>query len=112
MANVGVIPPATIIRLDSAITAPAVGNTFTFTAASADNDFSVLLQAVGTVTTLSADLQASTDSGTTFSNVTGKTAVITQAAPCAIVTGMVAGVLYRLNYTVASGSSNVNICSN
>lgn len=112
MANIGVIPPAMIVRIDTAVTAPAAGNTFMFSGSPADGDFSVLLQAVGTVTTLSADVQASTDNGVTWSTVTGKTAVITAAAPCATVTGFVAGVLYRLNYTAASGSSNVNISTN
>jgi hypothetical protein len=112
MANVGVIPPSTIVRLDTAVTAPAAGNTFTFSGSAPDGDFSILLQAIGTVTTLSADVQASTDGGTTWSNVTNKTAVITAAAPCASIQGLVSGVLYRLNYTTASGSINVNISSN
>jgi|SRR5882672_6430348 len=112
MANIGSISEGVITRLDTAITAPVAGNTFQFQPDSATTDFSALFQAVGTVTTLSADLQASTDGGVTWSNVTGKTAIITAAAPCAIVTNLVSNVLYRLNYTIASGSSNVNVVSN
>lgn len=111
MANLGAIPGGQVVRLDTAIAAPGAGNTFSFPVSPAGNDFSVLFQAFGTVTTLSADVQASTDGGATFSNVTGKTALITAAAPCAI-TGLVAGVLYRLNYTTATGSINVNLSSN
>lgn len=112
MANKGFLVPGQIVQLDTAVTAPAAGNTFTFQASPGDSDFSILLQAGGTLTTLSADLQASTDGGTTFNNVTNKTAVITAAAPCAVVGPLVCGVLYRLNYTTASGSISVNACSN
>lgn len=112
MAYKGSIGAATIVQIDTAVTAPAAGNSWSFPGGPVDSDFSILLQALGTVTTLSADLQASTDGGTTFSNVTGKTAILTNAAPCAIVGPLVAGVIYRLNYTTASGSINVNLCSN
>lgn len=112
MANIGSIAAGQIVRLDTTISAPAAGNTFSFPSSPGDSDFSVLIQAVGTLTTLSADLQASTDGGTTFANVTGKTAIITAAAPCAIVGPLVCGVQYRLNYTTASGSISVNLCSN
>lgn len=112
MANIGSIGAGTIVRVDTAVTAPAAGNSFTFPSSPVDNDFSILAQAIGTLTTLSADLQASTDGGTTFANVTGKTAVITAAAPCALISGLVAGVLYRFNYTTASGSISVNVCPN
>lgn len=98
--------------IDSAVTAPAAGNAFSFAEHHASGDFSALFQAVGTVTTLSADLQTSLDGGVTWSNVTGLTAQLTNAAPAKAITPVVCGALYRWNYTTASGSTNVWGCSN
>ncbi len=112
MAFIGAIPSGSVISIDTAVTTTGPGNSFTFQINPGATDFSILLQAVGTVTTLSADLQASTDGGTTWSNVTNRTAILTSAAPCVIIGALVSGCLYRLNYTTASGSINVNVASN
>lgn len=109
MANTKVFPIGTVGPLDAAISAPVAGNQFSFQAHAATGDFSAMFIVSGTVTTLSADLQTSPDGGTTWVNVA--TAVLT-AAGGKLVTPVINGALYRLNYTTATGSINVSLVSN
>lgn len=111
MANIGSIAAGQIVRLDTNISAPAAGNTFSFPASSGDCDFSVMFIFSGTVTSLTADLQASPDGGTTWVVVVNL--ATTLAAPgTKVITPAICGVLYRLNYTAASGSINTSVVSN
>ena len=104
------IPSGVSVIIDSGVSAPVAGNPFVPQVDPAGNDFSMAFQLTGTVTTASADLQASLDGGTTWT--TFATAVLTAAAPFAIKTPLVAGTLYRFNYTAASGSITLRACSN
>lgn len=110
MALTKVVPNATATLIDSAVTAPAQGNVFAFQMDPSGGDFSAVFQAVGTVTTLSGDLQVSLDGGTTWTNVS--TAALVNATPVKVITPVIAGALYRFNYTTASGSSNIWVCAN
>jgi len=110
MAANKVIQTGNATLIDSAVTTPAAGNTFSFAEHKGAGDFSATFQAVGTVTTLSGDLQISLDGGTTWTTVA--TAQLTNAAPFKTITPVICGALYRFNYTTASGSSNVWVCSN
>lgn len=109
MAATKVIPVATLAALEAGVSAPVAGAPFSFQPHPASGDFSALFMASGTVTTLSADLQVTPDGGTTWLNVA--TAVLT-AAGGKNVTPVIAGAIYRLNYTTASGSINTNVVSN
>jgi len=105
------------VLIDSGITAPAAGNTFTIEPSPPGRDFSIIF-AVITGTTVSADLQASLDGGTTWDLVTAAilTAVpsggVGPAGSAKVVTPIVAGPLYRLNYTTATGTIAVRACKN
>lgn len=115
MGNIGAIPTAVPIIIDSGITAPATGNTFTFSGASADNDFSVMFQVVGTVTTLVSSLQVSLDGGATWDDYKVAANFLAQAAGShvIVVTPMVAGALYRINYqATTAGNMTVRAVSN
>jgi hypothetical protein len=68
-------------------------------------DYSLLLQAVGTVTSLSADLQISLDGAVTFVNLVPT--VLVAATPVKLVTPVVAGARYRLNVTAAPTSADL-----
>lgn len=104
------IPIGVPCIIDAAVTAPAAGNPFCFQLDPSGNDFSALFQATGTVTTLSGDLQISLDGGTTYTTI-GAT-FLTAAAAAKIQTPVVAGALYRFNYTTASGSSVIRVTTN
>lgn len=113
MANAGVIPSGVSVIIDGAVTAPVVGNTFSFQAAEGGTDFSVVFQPTGTVTTLAASLQISLDGGTTFSDFIATASFFpTQATLFKTVTPMIAGALFRINYTTASGTIVMRVCSN
>jgi hypothetical protein len=104
------IPVGESVVIDPAITAPGAGNVFAFELDEAAGDFSALFQVTGTVTTCSADLQVSLDGGTTWT--TFSAALVTAAAAAKAQTPVIAGVLYRFNYTAASGSIVMRVCSN
>lgn len=110
MANTKIVPIGMNTPVDAAITTTGAGAAFSFQMHASTGDFSALFLASGTLTTLSADLQVSTDGGTTWFTVS--TAVLTAAAPAKIVTPVICGALYRFNYTTASGSINVFVVSN
>ncbi len=112
MANIGSIPTGVPTVIDTAVSAPVAGNSFSFQADPGGNDFNVVFQATGTLTTLVAALQASLDGGTTWTDyVPSANFWPTPAASCVRV-AMVAGALYRINYTTASGSINARCSSN
>jgi len=99
--------------IDSAVTAPVIGNVFSFAEHHGSGDFSAIFQAVGTVTTITAQLEISLDGGTTWAiAVTGANFFPTNAVTNKAVTPVICGALYRVNYTAASGSINLWACSN
>lgn len=107
------IPTGWPVIIDPAITAPVVGNTFSFQSDPAGTDFSAVFQATGTVTTITAQLEISLDGGTTWAIiVTGANFFPTNAVTNKVVTPVIAGALYRVNYTAASGSIVMRVCSN
>jgi len=99
--------------IDSGITAPAAGTPFTIEPSAPGRDFSINFQVL-TGTTISADLQVSHDGGTTFSILAAAilTGVPTTAGSTKIVTPIIAGPVYRLNYTTATGTIKVSACKN
>jgi len=99
--------------LDSAISAPGAGVQFTIEPSPPGRDFSINFQVLSG-TTISADLQVSHDGGTTFSILAAAilTAVPTAAGSTKTVTPIVAGPVYRLNYTTATGTIKVSACRN
>lgn len=112
MANIGAIPNGVPVKIDTAVAAPAAGNTFEFPCEPVGCDFSAIFQATGTLTTLVASLQVSLDNGTTWTDyVTSANFWPTPAGSCVRVT-IVAGPLYRINYTTASGSINSFVSAN
>ncbi len=101
------------IVIDSAISAPAAGNTFTFQPKPGGGDLSANFQVL-TGTTISADLQISHDGGTTWSILAA--AALSGVPPTAgstkTITPVISGALYRLNYTTATGTIAVRVTSN
>lgn len=73
-------------------------------------DFSAVFQVIGTITTLTVDLQISLDGGVTFNNLSA--ALLTSGAPVKVLTPIIAGATYRLNITAASGSQDFWVCIN
>lgn len=107
------VPTGVPVVIDPAVTAPVVGNTFSFQADPTGNDFSVVFQPTGTVTTLAAALQISLDGGLTFSDyIVTASFFPSQTTLFKTVTPMIAGALFRINYTTASGSIVMRVCSN
>ena len=99
--------------IDSGISAPAAGTPFTLEPSAPGRDFSVNFQVL-TGTTISADLQVSHDGGTTFSILAAAilTGVPSTAGSTKTITPMIAGPVYRLNYTTATGTIKVSACKN
>ena len=96
---------------DSPITTAGGTGTIDFDVpGSSGADFSALFQAVGTVTSLAADLQFSEDGGTTFSTLVS--GFLVAATPFKLQTPLVAGVLYRLNVTAAPTSADIWVTRN
>jgi|SRR5882672_12270091 len=73
-------------------------------------DWSMFFQAVGTVTSLSADLQISLDGGVTFN--TFSAAFLVAATPFKEIASMIAGALFRINVTAAPTSADIWVCRN
>lgn len=112
MASIS-IPTGVPVVIDPAVTAPVVGNTFSFQPDPSGTDFSAIFQATGTVTTITAQLEVSLDGGATWAIfITGANFFPTNAVTNKIVTPMIAGALWRINYTAASGSIVMRVCSN
>lgn len=112
MPNIGSIPTGVPTLIDSAVAAPAAGNTFSFEPDPGGNDFNAVFQATGTLTTLVASLQASLDGGTTWTDYVASANFWPTPAGSCVRVAMVAGALYRINYTTASGSINSRCSSN
>lgn len=113
MPNTISITEGVPVVIDQAVTAPVIGNQFCFQSDTASTDFSVVFQPTGTVTTLAAALQISLDGGVTFSDfIVTASFFPTQATLFKLVTPLIAGALYRINYTTASGSIVMRVCSN
>ena len=112
MANIGAIPTAMPIKIASAVVATGAQNAFTFSGSPADGDFSVVFQFIGSGTGLTVNLEASLDGGTTFT--TFAVLLTTLAAPqIKVITPLVSGAIYRLNFTaVAGGSTDTWISTN
>jgi hypothetical protein len=104
------IPIGESVVIDAAITGPVAGTIFGFEPDPDGGDFSCAFHVTGTVTTCSADLQMSLDGGATFFAIS--VALITAAAPAKTFTPIIAGALYRFNYTAASGSIVMRVASN
>ena len=99
--------------IDAAVTAPVVGNTFSFEPDPDGGDFSAVFQPTGTVTTLVAALQISLDGGATWGDYIASASFFPAATTVnKTVTPIIGGALYRINYTTASGSINMRVCSN
>lgn len=88
------------------------GTTFTFPMKGDGGDFAAMFQADGGAT-ISADLQASINGGP-FVNYAATliTAAGVKVLGSASTTPIVAGVLYRLNYTTLTGTWNIRIARN
>jgi len=113
MAANKVLQVGTATLIDTAVTAPVVGNVFSFAEHKGSGDYSAIFQAVGTVTTITAQLEVSLDGGTTWAiAVTGANFFATNAVTNKVVTPVICGALYRINYTAASGSLGIWCCSN
>jgi len=77
----------------------------------AESDFSGLFQAVGTLGSLSANLELSLDGGVTFSVLAS--AALVAATPFKLVTPMLSGnVLWQLNVTAAPTSADFYVSIN
>jgi hypothetical protein len=90
------------------LAAPA-GLTFSIQPKQAGGPFSVIFQAVGTVTTLTASLQVSLD-GSTFVDLVVAGSFISNTATAIKVDNLVPGALYRVNATVLTGSQDIWVC--
>lgn len=99
--------------IDSGISAPGAGVPFTVEPSPPGRDFSINFQVL-TGTTISADLQVSHDGGAHYSILAAAilTGVPSTAGSTKTVTPIVAGPLYRLNYTTATGTISVSACKN
>jgi hypothetical protein len=107
------VPTSVATIIDPAVTAPVVGNTFCFQPDASGTDFTVVFQPTGTVTTLAAALQISLDGGVTFSDfIVTASFFPSQTTLFKTVTPMIAGALFRINYTTASGSIVMRVVSN
>ena len=72
-------------------------------------DFSALFQVIGTLGSVSADLQVSLDGGTTF--VTYSAAALVAATPFKLIT-LVDGAIWRLNITAGPTSADFWVTCN
>lgn len=113
MANTAAIPNAVPTIIDSVVTAPVTGNQFVFQLDPAGSDFSAVFVPTGTVTTITAQLEISLDGGITWQiYITTANFFPTNATLTKTVTPMIAGALFRITYTAASGSIVMRVCAN
>jgi len=77
----------------------------------AESDFSALMQVVGSLGTLSADLEFSMDGGTTFNKLV--TSFLVAATPFKMQTPMLSGgIIWQINVTAAPTSADFYISIN
>jgi hypothetical protein len=88
---------------DAVVTGPG---TLDFDCPTNTGDFSGLFQVVGTVTTLTADLQISLDNAVTFNNLVTNFLIAGAGTQAKLQTPLVGGARYRINITAASGSQD------
>lgn len=100
------------VKLNSASVAGAGTLDFVVPPHTAGKDFSAIFQVVGTLTTLTASLQASLDGGTTFNDLVAAASFLTTAAPLKVVTPLVSGAIYRINITVSTGGQDFYVSIN
>jgi len=112
MALVMSIPRGVPITVDSAVSAPATGNVFTFQPRPDGGNLSALFLAQGTLTTLAAKLQLSMDGGTTWQDYISSVNFWPAPSTNLVSVSVVAGAVYRINYTTASGSINAIVSTN
>jgi hypothetical protein len=78
---------------------------FNFRFTNAESDFSALFQVVGTLGSLSADLEFSMDGGTTFNKLV--TGALVAATPFKLQTPIISGeIIWQLNITAAPTSAD------
>jgi hypothetical protein len=112
---------AAYVTLDAGVSTTAV-NAATGTGTAASQPFTVQprvdgsartvsFQAIptGTFTALTANLEASSDGGTTWNTYTGGATLNFQTTPWEQVAGLVAGIVYRLNIASFTGGTSVVI---
>jgi len=106
----GALVKATPAKLNGSVplTAPA-DIPFTVQAKEAGGDCGAIFQSVGTVTTLTASLQAAVD-GVNFTDYIIAGSFISNTAPLIKVT-LVPGVLYRVHATALTGSQDIWACT-
>ena len=80
-------------------------------------DFTVVFQAVGTLTTLASALQISLDNGTTFVDYVAAAGFLAAATsmvaiPASGTKPMVSGVIFRINVTAATGPCDIWVVIN
>lgn len=88
----------------------AAGTAFGFEDNPDGSDKSAVFQTTGTLTSLSADLQISLDGGTTWTTITAT--ALTAAAPAKVITPVIAGALYRFNYTAGAAAIVTRVAAN
>ena len=95
------------------VSSVSAGVVFSFQVLPARGDWSAVFQAKSG-TTISADLQISLDGGTTFTNYipTLITAAGAKAVNASGTTPIIAGALYRFNYTTLTGTWTILVSTN
>jgi hypothetical protein len=78
---------------------------FVIPSANSQADPSILLQVIGTLGSMSANLEFSMDNGTTW-NILSSAALVS-GTPFKLITPVVAGPIYRINFTVGPTSADV-----
>jgi len=107
----GTLALGTPAKLNGAtpLTAPA-GLTFSIQPKQAGGPLSVIFQAVGTVTTLTASLQVALD-GVTFFDLIAAANFISNTVPAIKIDNLVPGALYKVNASVLTGSQDIWACA-
>lgn len=113
MANINtptVIPNSVAAIIDPAGATGTPGNPFVFQPDSTSADFSALLLATGTLTSLSGDVEVSLNAGVTWTKI--NVAFLTAAAPAKVLTPVIANAWYRVNATAGAGPYVLTVISN
>jgi hypothetical protein len=86
------------------------GNAFVFQPDATGGDFSVLILATGTLTSLSGDVEVSLNAGTTWTKLS--VAFITAAAAAKVLTPAIGNAWYRINATAGAGPYVITVIAN